>query len=262
MDYLKDELQELIAENNKALIFSQYPNETLRKIEPELQEFNPAVYDGSLSDTARNRIVDSFQNKEDIKILLISLKAGNAGITLTRANYVYHFDMWWNPAVAAQAVGRALRIGQKANIVFERFLLTNGTIEERIYKKVKEKEALFNLVVDDLSEDEETTASKILNEDDIFGLFGLNKPHSKESVSKSCNIDSFDPFQFEEFISDLFSKKGYHTRLTQKSRDGGVDIYAKYRSPTGSYEEVIIQCKHKERSDSSVGVEPVREIFG
>ena len=54
--------------------------------------------------------------------MLLSLKAGNAGITLTRANYVYHFDLWWNPAVSAQAVDRAHRIGQ-TKTVFERLLL-------------------------------------------------------------------------------------------------------------------------------------------
>jgi superfamily II DNA or RNA helicase len=262
-DYLKEELSELTEEGYKALIFSQYPNETLKKIMPELQEFQPALYDGSLSDTARNKIVDSFQNDEDYKIMLISLKAGNAGITLTRANYVYHFDMWWNPAVAAQAVGRALRIGQKAGAVFERFLLTNGTIEERIYKQVEKKKNLFNLVVDDLSE--ESSVSRAFSEDEIFGLFGLKNPKrqtSKADILTLRDMDSLDPFEFENFVGDVFSKMGYQTHVTKKSRDGGVDIYAKYSSPTGNYEEAMIQCKHKESTEQSVGVEPIREIFG
>jgi SNF2 family DNA or RNA helicase len=172
LEHLLDELVDLTESGYKALVFSQYPNETLKKIQPKLWKFNPVVYEGSLSDARRTKIVRDFQETEENKVMLLSLRAGNTGITLTRANYVYHFDMWWNPATANQAVGRALRIGQKKT-VFERFLLTKGTIEERIYQKVKQKQALFNDIVDDLSD--ENAALKNFTEDEIFGLLGLAK---------------------------------------------------------------------------------------
>jgi hypothetical protein len=181
LDFLKDELEELNAENNKALVFSSYPDKTLRKIKPALEKFKPEIYEGKLSDSARNRIVDDFQNKDENKIMLLSTTAGNVGITLTRANYVFHFDMWWNPAVAAQAVGRVLRIGQKANVVFEYFLLTRGTIEERIYQKVEEKKQLFDFVVDDLSLQDDTIATKIFTQKELLDLFDI-KPPQKPSV--------------------------------------------------------------------------------
>jgi SNF2 family DNA or RNA helicase len=191
LDYLQNDLEQLTEEGNKALIFSQYPNVTLREIMPRLQQFHPRIYDGSLSDHQRNKIIDDFQDGDENKIMLISSKAGNAGITLTRANYVFHFDMWWNPAVTNQATGRVLRIGQKARTVFERFLLTRGTIEERIHEIVKEKQALFNQYVDDLSESE-GSIRKFFTEDELFGLFGLQSPHSTkpQSVEPENNTEN------------------------------------------------------------------------
>jgi len=181
LEFLQDELEELAAEDNKALVFSSYPDKTLRKIKPALEIFKPEIYEGKLSDSARNRIIDDFQSKEDNKIMLLSSTAGNVGITLTRANYVFHFDMWWNPAVAAQAVGRVLRIGQKSKVVFEYFLLTRGTIEERIYAKVEEKKQLFDRMVDDLSVGDDTIARKLFNQEELLDLFDLKLPKKQSA---------------------------------------------------------------------------------
>lgn len=261
LDYLKEELEELTEQGDKALVFSQYPNETLKRILPHLKEYNPNIYDGSLSDSRRTGMIKDFQENETSKVMLLSLKAGNAGITLTRANYVYHFDLWWNPAVSAQAVDRTHRIGQK-KIVFERFLLAEDTIERRIHNKLAEKKKLFNEVVDGLSDI--NVLSQTLTEEEIFGLFGLKKNRQKaksrnENISK--DFHSLDPFEFEHFVGELFSQMGYHHRVTKKSNDGGVDIYAKIQTPTG-IDEVIIQCKHKENPSSTVDVGKVRELFG
>jgi len=271
LDYLKDELEELTAEDNKALVFSQYPDKTLRIIQSKLDVFKPQIYDGTLSNEARNRMIEAFQEKDDNKIMLLSLKAGGTGLTLTRANYVFHFDMWWNPAAIAQATGRVLRIGQKKESVFEYFLLTKETIEERIFAKVEEKKQLFNLMVDDLSVEGDLAATRTMTNEELFGLFGMKDPkcqskkpvlHNADSTLSSNSIDSLDPLRFEELVADLFEKMGYRTKLTKKTRDGGVDIYAKYPTPTGNHEEVIIQCKHKENPAMTVGVEAVREIYG
>jgi HJR/Mrr/RecB family endonuclease len=272
LDYLKEELEELTEDGKKALIFSQFPNETLKKIEPDLHEYKPFIYDGSLSDKKRTQYVDDFQNLDENRIMMLSSKAGNAGITLTRANYVYHFDLWWNPAVAAQSLGRALRIGQKEKVVFERYLLTKGTIEERIYLKVQEKRQLFDRIVDDLSD--ETTIARNFTDDEIFGLLGLKNPKNLSPTNATetfanvpfelktqYQIDAMEPLEFEEFICTLYEKMGYHAQLTQKSYDGGVDIIAKRQAASG-YEEVVIQCKHKENSGDAVGVDKVRELSG
>lgn len=261
LDYLMEELEELKEQGDKALVFSQYPNETLKKLLPHLETYNPSIYDGSLSDLKRTKIITDFQETDNSQLLLLSLKAGNAGITLTRANYVYHFDLWWNPAVSAQAVDRTHRIGQKKT-VFERLLLAEDTIERRIYNILAEKKKLFNEIVDGLSDTDLVTQS--LTEAEIFGLFGLkkNKPQPKtETIKNSNNFDALDPFEFEHFVGDLFSKMGYFSRVTKKSGDGGVDIFAKLQTPTG-IDEIIIQCKHKQDTSSTVGVDKVRELFG
>ena len=261
LEYLMEELEELTEQGDKALVFSQYPNETLKKLLPHLKQYNPEIYDGSLSDLKRTKIIEDFQQTDNSKLLLLSLKAGNAGITLTKANYVYHFDLWWNPAVSAQAVDRAHRIGQ-TKTVFERLLLAEDTIERRIYNILAEKKKLFNEIVDGLSDTDLLTQT--LTESEIFGLFGLkkNKPITKNVKQNSVNdFNLLDPFAFEHFIGDLFVKMGYFSKVTKKSNDGGIDIFAKLQTPTGT-DEVIIQCKHKEDTNATVGVDKVRELFG
>jgi SNF2 family DNA or RNA helicase len=261
LEYLKEELEELTEQGDKALVFSQYPNETLKRILPHLKEYSPNIYDGSLSDLKRTTIINDFQTTDNSQVMLLSLKAGNAGITLTRANYVYHFDLWWNPAVSAQAVDRTHRIGQ-TKTVFERLLLAEDTIERRIYNILADKRRLFNEVVDGLSD--ANVLSQTMTEDEIFGLFGLkkNRPQPRQKFeNKSKDFHSLDPFAFEQFIGELFSQMGYNSRVTKKSNDGGVDIFAKLQTPTG-IDEVIIQCKHKENPSSTVDVAKVRELFG
>lgn len=172
LEYLSDKLDSIADQGDKALIFSQYTEKTLAFLEPRLKQFNPHVYHGILSDSKRDQIIDDFQNRNDCKILLMSVKAGGLGLTLTRANFVFHFDLWWNPAVAAQAEDRAHRIGQKKT-VYVTSLFTRNTIEEEIQKILKRKKALFSQIVDDLSD---TNLSMSLSEDELFGLFGLQKP--------------------------------------------------------------------------------------
>lgn len=258
LDYLCEELDELTGQGDKALVFSQYPNETLKRLLPHLKEYNPNLYDGSLSDTQRTKIVEDFQNTDNSKLMLLSLKAGNAGITLTKANYVYHFDLWWNPAVMEQANDRAHRIGaKKEKTVFVRYLLAENTIERRIFNLLESKRSLFRSVVDDLTE---TPSNIKLTEEEIFGLFGLTKKKKQTNYSNN-NFDNLDPIAFENFVAELFRKMGYHSQTTKRTGDGGIDIYAKLQTPT-TMDDVIIQCKHKEDVTSTVDVAKVRELFG
>ncbi|MNO88680.1 hypothetical protein D3C76_801400 [compost metagenome] len=104
--------------------------------------------DGSTSSKERINLVYDFNKKDNIKVFLISLKAGGTGLNLTSANLVIHFDPWWNPAVEAQATDRAHRIGQK-NIVEVIKLIAKGTIEEKILKLQEAKKQLVNEVITD-----------------------------------------------------------------------------------------------------------------
>ncbi|MCB1277224.1 DEAD/DEAH box helicase [Prosthecobacter sp.] len=138
--YLMDEmLPELIEEGRRILIFSQF-TEMLALIEARLKKEGMRYVKLTGSTKDRETPIQEFQAGK-VPIFLISLKAGGAGINLTTADTVIHYDPWWNPAAEAQASDRAHRIGQK-NPVFVHKLICENTIEERILKMQQKKAAL------------------------------------------------------------------------------------------------------------------------
>lgn len=102
--------------------------------------------DGSTPMAKRKKIVEEFQNHKTIKVLLLSLKTGGIGLNLTNANYVFHLDPWWNPAVENQASDRAHRIGQTKNVFVTRLLMKHSIEEKIMYLKQKKKD-LFDAVL-------------------------------------------------------------------------------------------------------------------
>ena len=94
-------------------------------------------------------MIESFQDPDGApSVFVLSLKAGGVGITLTKANHVFHFDRWWNPAVEDQASDRAYRIGQNKTVFVHKFV-TIGTLEERINTMIEQKQAIADSVVGD-----------------------------------------------------------------------------------------------------------------
>lgn len=176
LDYIEDVLTNLVETGEKMVLFSQYPVKTLQLIQPRLERFNPLIYSGALSSKQRAAVIEQFEEDDDIRVLLISLKAGGLGLTLTAANYVAHFDAWWNPAIMAQAEDRTHRIGQKKNVTVLS-LISKHTIEERIQTILDEKKVLFQEVVGDISEDD---LSHNLTEKELFSLFGLQRATTEE----------------------------------------------------------------------------------
>jgi SNF2 family DNA or RNA helicase len=176
LDYIEDVLTTLVETREKMVLFSQYPVKTLKLIQPRLQRFNPLIYSGSLSSKQRAAVIQQFEEDDDIRVLLISLKAGGLGLTLTVANYVAHFDAWWNPATMSQAEDRTHRIGQKKNVTVLS-LISKHTIEERIQTILDEKKVLFQEVVGDISE---KGLPSHLTENELFGLFGLQRSRIDE----------------------------------------------------------------------------------
>jgi SNF2 family DNA or RNA helicase len=143
---LEELLEELMEGGHKVLLFSQFTS-MLEKIQTLLDKMkiNFLKLDGSTPSKVRGDLVDEFNNS-DIPVFLISLKAGGTGLNLTSADTVIHFDPWWNPAVEDQATDRAHRIGQK-NKVHVIKLVTQGTIEEKIYALQEKKKALIEKVI-------------------------------------------------------------------------------------------------------------------
>ena len=148
-----DELAREITENigdHKALIFSQFLG-MLALIKNKLKELDVKFeyFDGSTSAQERERAIQSFQNNEECRIFLISLKAGGVGLNLTAADYVYIVDPWWNPAVEQQAIDRTHRIGQTKNIFAYR-MICKDTIEDKILQLQDKKRVLAkDLITDD-----------------------------------------------------------------------------------------------------------------
>jgi non-specific serine/threonine protein kinase len=136
--------------NHKALIFSQFLGmlalikEKLKELEIDFEYF-----DGSSTAVERERAIQRFQNDENCRVFLISLKAGGVGLNLTAADYVYIVDPWWNPAVEQQAIDRTHRIGQTKNIFAYR-MICKDTIEDKITQLQEKKRILArDLITDD-----------------------------------------------------------------------------------------------------------------
>ena len=91
-------------------------------------------------------MVDRFQNRRSDNIFILSLKAAGTGLNLTAASHVIHYDLWWNPAVEAQATDRAYRIGQTKNVMVHR-LITKNTFEEHIDEMIQQKKHLADMTV-------------------------------------------------------------------------------------------------------------------
>ena len=162
MEILKDGIEA----GHKILLFSGYTS-MFDIIEKELAKRNIKYFKliGSTKVDERIKLVDEFNSNTQVKVFLISLKAGGTGLNLTGADMVIHYDPWWNASAENQATDRAYRIGQKNNVQVYK-LITNNSIEEKIYELQKKKTALIDNMLD-------TQVSFInkLTKEEIMSLF-------------------------------------------------------------------------------------------
>jgi SNF2 family DNA or RNA helicase len=145
---LEELTEEIIEDRDKALIFTQY-SEFGAMLQPYLAAHLDRLVlwlHGGLSKTARDTLVERFQEDDEPMLFLLSLKAAGTGLNLTAANHVVHFDRWWNPAVEDQATDRAFRIGQSRDVQVRKFICT-GTLEEKIDAMIERKKTLASTVV-------------------------------------------------------------------------------------------------------------------
>ncbi|MCU1633535.1 MAG: hypothetical protein JWM61_2187 [Micrococcaceae bacterium] len=162
LEVLFENLDDIIAEGHRALVFSQFTS-YLKKAAEQLDArgIEYAYLDGSTR--SRGEVIDSFKDGK-APVFLISLKAGGFGLNLTEADYCFLLDPWWNPASEAQAVDRTHRIGQTKNVMVYR-MVSKGTIEEKVMKLKEQKAKLFTSVMDD-----DAVFSSALTAEDIRGL--------------------------------------------------------------------------------------------
>ncbi len=147
---LEEILGEILDEGDRVLCFTQF-TEFGHMLVPHLAarfDTDIAFLHGGTPKKRRDEMVQRFQDGEGPPVMLLSLKAGGTGLTLTAANHVVHLDRWWNPAVENQATDRAFRIGQRRNVQVRKFMCP-GTVEERIDEMITKKKALSGMVVGD-----------------------------------------------------------------------------------------------------------------
>ncbi|MGX2041818.1 DEAD/DEAH box helicase [Methylocaldum sp. MU1018] len=149
LERLIDMLGEVLGEGESALVFTQFTGigEALERQLKAALQCRTYYLHGGTSRSRRERMIAHFQDPESPPaVFILSLKAGGVGITLTRANHVFHFDRWWNPAVEDQATDRAFRIGQTRNVFVHKFI-TLGTLEERIDRMIEDKKQVAGAIV-------------------------------------------------------------------------------------------------------------------
>ncbi|MBS7020754.1 MAG: SNF2 helicase associated domain-containing protein [Firmicutes bacterium] len=146
-------LEEVIQNEHKVLLFSQFPS-VLKRLIPLLTEKNMkyCYLDGQTKSDRRMELVKNF-NEDDTSVFLISLKAGGTGLNLTSADVVIHLDPWWNPQVENQATDRTHRIGQTKKVEVIK-LISKGTIEEKIVELQEKKKQLSDMIIEGEMRDE------------------------------------------------------------------------------------------------------------
>ena len=145
---LAEQLEEVFANNECALIFTQYAEMGHLLVRYLCETFGrdmPYLH-GGVPRAMREQMVESFQATRVPQAFVLSLKAGGLGLNLTRATHVFHYDRWWNPAVENQATDRAFRIGQTQRVLVHKFIC-NGTLEDRIDAMIESKSALATEII-------------------------------------------------------------------------------------------------------------------
>ncbi|MDR1558015.1 MAG: DEAD/DEAH box helicase [Tannerellaceae bacterium] len=141
-------LDNIYESGEKTLIFSQYAEmgSMLTHMIYERYGKQSLFLHGESSRRIRDRMVEDFQHRPDMDTFILSLKAGGTGLNLTAASHVIHYDLWWNPAIEAQATDRAFRIGQQRKVMVYRFI-TKNTLEEKIDAMIQDKKELASLTI-------------------------------------------------------------------------------------------------------------------
>lgn len=251
LEDIRERLQVLNEEGHRALLFSQYTDESfgVAAAAKSLAEFNPLTYTGALSSGERDATIQRFKADDTHRALILSLRAGGVGLNLQEASYVFHFDRWWNPAVERQAEDRTHRLGQIYPVTVVKYTCL-GTIEERIDRILSEKQQLFDETVDDVSID----VGSSLTRDELFGLFDLEPPAGIGTREQGRRTG----LQLEDRCAAILEARGWSVSRTPKHRDGATNLVATTTDAVGLEQTLYVQCEDHARP---VGVETVRELL-
>lgn len=162
MELLADIMENILAADEKVIIFTQYVEmgKIIQKLISKKFKQEVLFLHGSQTLKEKTNVIDTFQEDENYKILVATLKTGGTGLNLTAARNVIHYDLWWNPAVENQATDRVHRIGQDKDVMVYR-LITKGTLEEAIDAMSKRKTDLAKKAISN----DETFITEMSNEE-------------------------------------------------------------------------------------------------
>ena len=186
IDWLKDHLSTIEQDTRgqeKLLLFTQYPDLAINRwrLLDRLKQFHPMEYYGGTPLKDRMTFEERFAADDRCKLALVGIMAGGTGLTLTRANHLVFLDQWWNPSIMEQAAARIHRIGQSRTCTVT-YLLARGTIEEKIYDVLKDKQQRSGKVIDQLVSTEELESTDFsdfnnaLSVKELLGALGVNLP--------------------------------------------------------------------------------------
>ncbi len=267
-DLLKEQIEEIVANDSKVIVFSQYVDEGVSKLEKLLEPYGVAKIVGGQTDSVRKSEIEKFKKRKDMPVLIASVRSGGEGLNLTEASYVVHFDHWWNPAVMWQAEDRVHRRGQTKGVNIYSYWMKD-TIDDRIRQKLREKGILFEQIVDGLAEE---GVDELFTVNDWLEIFGVKKvevakkPVIDVRVWQSMSLSEIreklyeiKPSEFEELVRELMHYLGYpNVKVAGKSHDGGIDVLST-RNTSNGIERVAAQCK---RYRGNVAVHAARDFFG
>ena len=245
---LQERLASLAEGGQRAIVFSQFADEHYgaAAIARRLGHHRPVLYTGSMTLAERDEAVHRFQDDPSRHVMVLSLRAGGQGLNLQAASYVFHFDRWWNPAVADQATDRSHRLGQRKPVHVYGYTIEHS-IEERIRDILVEKRELFERIVEGVGIDLHG-----FSRDELLRTVGL-------PVQASVQPDQ-NPLDFERDVASRLEAAGYAVEFTAPSHDGGIDLVATRVDASGlSHSKLYVQCKLLARP---VGVGAVRELIG
>jgi superfamily II DNA or RNA helicase len=267
-DSLKERIEEIVESGNKVIIFSQYVNEGVSKLEKILETYGVAKIVGGQTDSNRRSEIEKFKKNPKVPVLIASVRSGGEGLNLTVSSYVVHFDHWWNPAVMWQAEDRVHRRGQTKGVNIYSYWMKD-TVDERIRQKLQQKGILFEQIVDGLAEE---SIEESISNDEWLEIIGVKKMEVEKEpiidikVWQSMSLSEIreklyeiKPSEFEELVKQVMHYLGYpNVKVTGKSHDGGIDILST-RNTADGIERVAAQCK---RYRGNVAVHAARDFFG
>jgi superfamily II DNA or RNA helicase len=269
LEWLLDNIEEMTEDGNKALIFCQYREEQFGGtdwLHRELMDYGALNYADADTDRKRAAILSRFKEDTTARVFIGNPRTAGVGLNeLVAANYVVHFDHWWNPAVTNQATDRAHRPGQTRPVVVYHFWVEDTIEEQLILQKTLARQRLYDEVVDSLSTQPPEEVLFDVYDDLLkkhgFTPLGLGKRSRSAVTPKHGGTDVElirSPRDLEIMVGRLYDVMGYKTVVTPYSHDGGIDVVAK-REIGYSVEKIAIQCKHQA---DSVGVQPLRDLLG